>query len=557
MIKGQEKMRRIVRLGALAAVMWVAAAPVFGSCATVGLETVCGRVEGFTGDCSGPGTTCNAGSGFIGVFGFAMASTPVERIEILIESVQFPGDVITLGRATYGEVNPDATDLYPGFPDSALPGWSYNINSPLFGNGLYDVWVRVVTSGGVTKELDPQQVLFTNNDTVLRPFGEIERPGQNEDVFGTCDTFTVGNGVCEVGLGENCLNSPYLAAFPAAGGDCVGLEFGHPDDLFCCGFDAGPTSIGCDEDAGTNRCQVDDMGTPWPDQLGNDLACNDDEKIRYTVVSGWALDLGITGEDTGIAWVELETNGALFGNTRTSCEFDRRLGGLTNCYGLPRIDLENRFPFAFDAPSAGYRFVLDVGAMLNADLVTHGSNEIIVRAGDWSNQFEDIDRKSVNFLCAEDFSEPAFGEVEAPRPGRLYTGDLTFQGWALDGEGVETIDIYVDGLLIATLTEGAAVDAMGSPIPGGFAFDTDDPDFDPPGGFGTRPLVAADYPGFQDSDAPVWQLTDYDTTLLNNGFHTLQVRVTDDEGDSNFIGGEVTFRVDNTSFAILGLYKSP
>jgi len=77
----------------------------------------------------------------------------------------------------------------------------------------------------------------------------------------------------------------------------------------------------------------------------------------------------MTDEDTGISWVELETNGAIIGNTRTSCVFDRTTGGLTNCYGLPRIDLETRFPFAFDAPSAGYRFVMDVGAMLNNQTV--------------------------------------------------------------------------------------------------------------------------------------------------------------------------------------------
>ncbi len=517
MIKGQERMRRIVRLVALAGVMWVVAAPVFGSCATVGLETVCGRVEGFTGDCDGPGTPCNAGSGFIGVYGFAMASTPVERVEILIESVQFPGQTTTLGRAAYGKLNPDATDLYPGFPDSALPGWSYNINSTLFGNGEYDVWARVVTTGGETKELDPLQVLFTNNDVVLRPFGEIDRPGQNEDVFGTCTEAFCGDGICEIGLAENCLNCPL---------DCNGQELGFFDD-FCCGYSAVRNPLECDDlqpppfpggDPGGMVCQE------------GGFVCSEERQIRYTVVSGWALDLGITDEDTGISWVELETNGALFGNTRTSCVFDRQRGGLTDCYGLPRIDIETRFPFAFDAPSAGYRFVLDVGAMLLSNSVTLGSNEIIVRAGDWSDQFEDIDRKSVNFLCAEDYSEAAFGEVESPREGRLYNGLLTFEGWALDGEGVDRVEVYVDGML----------------VPGTLYGD----------GLGTRPLVAADYPGFGDTEAPVWRLASFDTSTLNNGFHTFQVRVIDDEGDSNFIGGEVTFRVDNTSFALLGLYKS-
>ncbi len=540
MIKGQESMRRIGNLVVLAGVMWLAAAPVFGSCATVGLETICGRVEGITGDCGGPGIPCNAGSGFIGVYGFAMASTFVERVEIVVESVQFPGNPVTLGRAFYGEVNPDATDLYPGFPDSANPGWSYNINSPLFSNGLYDVSARVVTTGGETKELGPLQVLFTNNDSVLTPFGEIERPGQNEDVFGTCTEAFCGDGVCEIGLAENCLN---------CAPDCNGQNIGAFDD-YCCGYGVGSNSLECDDPqppafpggpAGGMVCQE------------GGFTCSEERRIRYTVVSGWALDLGLIAEDTGISWVELETNGALFGNTRTSCSFDRQRGGLTNCYGLPRLDLETRFPFAFDAPSAGYRFVLDVGAMLNYDLVTPGSNELIVRAGDWSDQFEDIHRVSVNFLCAEDFSEPAFGEIETPHEGQLYTGPLRLVGWALDGEAVAEVRLYVDGVLIATLTEGVAKDPGGMEVPGGYGFDLDnpaDPDFSP------RPLVAANYPGFQDMEAPVWKLGGYDTNLLNNGFHTLQVQVKDKEGDINFIGGEVTFRVDNTSFALRGLYKS-
>ncbi len=518
MIKGQGRMRR--RIGSfvvLVAVTWIAATPAFGSCMTVGGETVCGRVIGFTGDCDGPGTTCNAGSGFVGVFGFAMASTGVERVEIVLESVQFPGEQITLGRATYGELNPEATDLYPGFPDSAFPGWSYNINSTLFGNGEYDVWARVVTVGGNAKELGAEQVLFTNNETVLRPFGEIDRPGQNEDVFGTCSQAFCGDGVCEIGLAENCLNCPF---------DCNGQELGLFGD-FCCGYGAGSNPLECDDPQPPAF-----PGGPTGGMVCQEggFTCSDERRIRYTVVSGWALDLGLTEEDTGISWVELLTNGAFYGDTRTSCEFNAQTGGLTNCYGLPRIDLENRFPFAFDAPSAGYRFVLDVGALLLTDSVTLGSNEIIVRAGDWSNQFEDIHTISVNFLCAEDFSEAAFGEVESPREGRLYNGFLTFEGWALDGEGVDRVEVYVDGELVPGTQYGA--------------------------GLGTRPLVEADYPGFGDTDQPVWRLADFDTTTLNNGFHTVQVRAVDDEGDSNFIGGEVTFRVDNTTFAIMGLYKS-
>ncbi len=540
MIKGQDGMRRrIFSLLVWVGLVWIAAAPVYGSCKVVNGETICGRVDGLRGDCDGPGTPCNAGSGFAEVYGFAMASTGVERVEIKLESVQFPGEVFTLGRAIYGSARPDAAEEYPGFPGEPFFGWSYNINSPMFANGLYDVWARVITVGGASKELPAQQFLFTNHQSLLQPFGEIERPAQNRDVFGTCTEAFCGDGICEIGLAENCLNCP---------ADCNGQELGAFDD-FCCGYGAGRNQLGC----------FDRKPPPFPGGPSGarvcrqaPFSCSEERQIRYTVVSGWALDLGMNEEDTGIAWVELETNGSIVGNTRTSCEFNSRTGGLTNCYGLPRNDLETRFPFAFDAPSAGYRFVLDVGGMLNADLVTPGSNELIVRAGDWADQYEDIDRVSVNFLCAEDFAEEAFGEIEAPHDGRLYTGLLTFQGWALDGEGVDRVDLLVDGVLIAELSDGMAVDGMGNPAAGGYASDVDDPDGEVD--YGTRPVVAENYPGYPNTPGPVWKLKNFDTNTLTNGLHTLQVRVTDDEGVSNFIG-EVTFRVDNTPFALLGLYK--
>ena len=517
MSKRQAVMRRAtVGLAALAVTLMLAGAGAAG-----GQEVVLGFVGGFEGGCDGPGTPCNAGSGFIGVFGWALAESGVVRVEILIQSVQFPDNEITLGRAVYGAPRPDVTAQYPGFPDSAAPGWSYNINSTLFANGQYDVWARVITVDGSTLELEPKQVLFTNNQFVLRPFGEIERPGQNQDVFGTCDRAFCGDGVCEIGLGENCLGCPI---------DCNGQQIGAFDD-FCCGYGGSRNPLGCD----------DPQPPPFPGDPPGALvcqtglyACSDERQIRYAVVSGFALDLGINNEDTGISWVELETNGAIIGNTRTNCVFDRNRGGLTNCYGLPRIDLETRFPFAFDAPSAGYRFVMDVGAMLLANTVTLGSNELIVRAGDWSDQFEDIDRVSVNFFCAEDFAEEAFGEIESPREGRVYSGLVTFEGWALDGEGVDTVVLYIDGGFIANLSEG-----MGGYGPG----------------LGTRPVVAADYPGYPDTDAPVWRLEDFDTNTLTNGFHTFQVQVIDDDGNANFIGGEVTFRVDNSVMGIRGLYK--
>ncbi|MEM7350683.1 MAG: Ig-like domain-containing protein [Acidobacteriota bacterium] len=455
----------------------------------IGQETLLGNFDGAF--CVEPGMSCNAGSGFIGLVGWALASTPIRRVVLQVDGEDF-------GQVFYGQPRPDVTALFPGFPNSANPGWSYNLNSTLFLNGEHEVSVRVETTGGSSFTLQGEDLLFTNTPHLLEPFGEIDSPRQNEDVFGTCSSFVVGDDICEIGLGENCLNSS----------DCnENININDPLGQFCCGLDADPNPIGCNDPA--DRCNAS----------GN--TCSDESQIRYTVVRGWALDLGITQEDTGISWVELETNGALVGNTRTSCIFDPNQGGLTNCYGLPRLDLEGSYPFAFNAPSAGYRFALDVGGLITSGLVERGSNILTVRAGDISNQFEDIDDVPVNFLCAEEVSEPSFGRIESPREGRIYSGNLTFEGWALDGEGVFGVRIFVDGSLISGTLYGP--------------------------GLGTRPLVAAEYPGFQDTSAPVWRLANFDTNQLTNGTHTLQVQVVDDLGDAVFIGGEVTFRVLNAT----------
>ena len=439
--------------------------------------------------CGEPLELCNAGSGYLNVVGWALASTGVRRVVIQVDGEN-------LGQASYGLPRADVTALFPGFPDSARPGWAYSLNSTFYDNGLHRVSARVETFGGSTYTLHGPDLLFTNNQSLLEPFGEIESPGHNEDVFGTCERAFCGDGVCEPGMRENCLNCPI---------DCNSQELGLFDD-FCCGDGAGPGAVDCDD----ARCSA------------GGFACSDDRRIRYAVVRGWALDLGLTQEDTGVSWVELYTNGASqpVGSTQSVCTFDPLAGGLTNCFGLPRLDLEARFPFAFNAPSAGYRFVLDVGGLILSNLARRGNNVLTVRAGDVSNQFEDVDDVPVNFLCAEEHSEDAFGRIESPREGRVYSGLLTFQGWALDGEGIDAINVYVDGGFVGEAEFG-----------------------DP--ALGTRPVVAAEYPGYEDSEAPVWRLEDYNTTVLVDGEHQVQVEAVDDEGDTIFIGGEITFLTDN------------
>ncbi len=239
---------------------------------------------------------------------------------------------------------------------------------------------------------------------------------------------------------------------------------------------------------------------------------------RYTPVSGWALDLGLEDGDAGIGWVELLVDGVRWGNSRLNCRYVGAAGGLTDCYGLPRLDIEHGYPFAIDAPNAGFRFVLDVGWMLNNGWA-QGHHTLTILAGDISTQTRNVFEIPVNFFCVENLpNQSAFGEIESPRTGRFYSDLMTFQGWALDGEGIDRVNLFVDGNFIGEAEFGV--------------------------GLGTRPTVLERFPGFPDSLAPVWQQRFFDTTTLTDGFHQVQVKVIDLAGVATIIG-EVTFWVNN------------
>jgi hypothetical protein len=236
---------------------------------------------------------------------------------------------------------------------------------------------------------------------------------------------------------------------------------------------------------------------------------------RLTVVSGYALDAGVQPTDTGVGYVELLIDRAVFANSKTDCFFSLLTGGATDCYGLQRLDIEQIFPSLPDGPHSGFRFVLDVGALISLVGYTPGSHTLTIRSGDLFEQVANIDEHQVTFSCDDDLgNQGSFGDVGVPRNGLLYGGVIQTVGWALDFEGVAAISVLVDGAFVGQATQGFA-----------------------------RPAISAQYPGFPQSLAPGWQFL-LDTTKLSNGRHELEVVVRDVTGAETFIGRR-TFIVAN------------
>ena len=370
----------------------------------------------------------NAGNGVVGISGWALAATGVFSVDIVVDGV-------IVGRATYGRSRPGVTKLYPGLPDSAAPGFAYSLDTTHFLNGLHSVTARVESRTGQVVYLNSRRIQIANTSGDLLPFGKIEFPNQQAEMFGNCDV-------------------------------------------------------------------------------------SDPNRI-YEVVAGYALDVNASYNNPGVAYVELLIDGALTFNSQYDCNNNAAAGGLSNCYGIRRLDLEQQFPGLKDAPHAGFRFALDVGALIGTTdafgtpLYTPGSHQLGIRVGDQFENVTDIASIAVTFTC-RDYTQDdlSIGQIDYPVIGLTYGGLIKVSGWAIDFQGVAAIIIYVDGNIV------------------NFGY------------YGTpRPDIRSDYPSYPSVLNSGW-FNYIDTTQLSNGVHQLSVAVVDNKNNYTFIG-KFPFTVEN------------
>jgi hypothetical protein len=365
----------------------------------------------------------NSGNGVVPIYGWALAAAGIYSVDIVVDGA-------VVGRANYGRSRPTVTKDYPNYPDSAAPGFAYELDTTQLLNGLHRVNARVTDRIGQVKNLNSMVFQFTNTNADLLPFGKIEFPNEGAVMVGQCDS-----------------TKPPI----------------------------------------------------------------------YSIVSGYALDVNAPFNEPGVAYVELMIDGALWLNSQTDCAFVPAAGGLTDCYGLQRNDLEQLFPGLKDAPHAGYRFALDVGGLITSvpQLYTPGSHQITMRVGDQFENVTDTASIATVFTCLDfDNQDQAIGGIDEPVIGMLYGGLIVVSGWAVDFEGVAAVLVYVDGNLVQ-------IAQLGLP----------------------RPDIISDYPSYPPNPAPGWW-TYVDTTQLSNGVHELEVQVVDENDVYSFIGKE-SFTVAN------------
>ncbi len=238
---------------------------------------------------------------------------------------------------------------------------------------------------------------------------------------------------------------------------------------------------------------------------------------RLTAVLGWTLDAGVEIGDMGVGYVELLIDGSIFANSRVDCIYSNTLEnrGLTECYGLRRLDIEKLFPNLANAPQAGFRFVMDIGHLIDWGYA-EGQHVLTIRVGDIAGQVSDVAEIPVSFQCDNRIgNEEGFGWIARLEPINIVDGVAHAQGWALDWEGVARVEVFVDGSLLGDATYGRST-----------------------------PAIALQYPGYPSNTHAGWDFS-FNTNELADGRHDLQAILIDSEGQSTLLG-ERSFVIDNS-----------
>lgn len=134
----------------------------------------------------------NAGNGVVAVQGWALAATGVFAVDVVVDGV-------IVGRANYGRSRPGVTQQHPGLPDSAAPGFGYELDTTHFLNGMHSVTARVMSRTGQVVYLNAVSLQFANTNADLLPFGRIEFPNQQAELSGNGDGQPDLFGNCDVG----------------------------------------------------------------------------------------------------------------------------------------------------------------------------------------------------------------------------------------------------------------------------------------------------------------------------------------------------------------------
>lgn len=489
-------------------------------------------------------------SGVVLVKGYALDPQQISKIELWVDD-QFQHRVLM------GLPRIDVVEAYPNYPgiQNSSPGFQTGFLASRFTNGPHTVAVKVYLSDNRVIEVGRRTINIDNTQNQA-PFGSVDIPDA-KGTYNASGSFPVSgwvadaDGIARVDVyidGGVVQSAMYGDARP----DVHNTYPDFPASLFS-GFVANVDTtriqdgihlleiratdrLGMARLIGRRQIQIlnteanlppfGNLEEPKPNAVLYGTRCGTvpiisppvNPQAHITPVRGWALDLGTRASNIGrVGYVELLIDGVPWISTN-DCGYSTIFANYTNCYGLPRYDVERYFPNYPDAPRSGFMFTLDVGALFALG-VRPGAHNLKVRVGDVSGTFTELPHRDgipVFFTCAEvDFDFAAVGFIDQPTSFDYVKGNTMFQGWAIDENGgVVAVEIIVDGNFVGVAQYGFP-----------------------------RPDVTVQNPHLFNAGNSGWRFV-MDTTKLSNARHRLTVRILDFSGRRSEIGS-VDFYVSN------------
>jgi Bacterial Ig domain len=492
-------------------------------------------------------------SGMVFVRGFAIDPAQLSHVDLYVDD-QF------LHSAPLGQPRIDVGESNPNFPGVQVmrTGFQTGFLASRFGNGPHTVAVRAFTSDGRVTELG-RRTITIDNTINQPPFGFIDIPDTTatfdaHGAFPALGWILDTDGIAQVNVLMD--GATMQSAIYGSGRPDVGIAYPDFPQAAVSGFSANIDTtrlldgvhtlsieavdrLGLKAEIGRRVVQVFNtestlepfghIDEPQRDAVLFGTNCTTvppplvsppaNPGSHVTMVRGWALDLN-TRTDTGrVKYVELMIDGVRWTST-DDCGFNTLFNQFSNCYGLPRFDVQQFYPTFPDAPRSGFAFTLDVGALVALG-VPPGAHNLKVRVGDVSGQFAELPNRDgipVFFNCAATATVfPAFGFIDHPRNFDFVNGVVTFVGWALqESTSISSVEVRIDGTSFGFAQYGFV-----------------------------RTDVQAAFPAVFASRNSGW-IFGMDTSKLSNARHRLTVVARDGSGNPTEIGS-VDFYVDNAN----------
>lgn len=477
----------------------------------------------------------------------------VSRIDVYVDDVW-------VGTADLHQPRYDVLQAFPWWSGTPLErsGFRASFDASTFANGVHEVSLMVYFSDNpdLGVEYGRRSVRITDRFNQA-PLGELELPGPDQPMNGVypitgwaLDDSAIEkveilvDGYPEAGAVTGIGRPDIAHRFPShPGADRAGFIRMFDTTVLSNGLHTLAVKLTDDEGAvrvvGHRFVQVYNTGSnlppfgaiDWPianhilyakgcvDPAGWSTPPFEDPQVTE-LVTGWALDVGLPGEDVGVAYVQLLLDGVILVDTfYDQPAYWAWVDMDVDVYGLERLDVQRMF---FDVPGAkdsGFAFRIDASDLVVRRGVSQGLHYLKVRAGDVENHVADLATVPVIFDCDDDPDRPSFGDIYSPAELETVRGTTVVSGWAIDYDNIEDVQVFIDGDFIDFVDD--------SNIP--------------------TPEVEALYPYLPDfQTATAGFVYDLDTVALGlaDGQHSLVIRTIDRWGGESIIG-ERRFQVDN------------